>query len=58
MPELDRLDDRSPDIDGLTSIDHVFGAICDWANTGSGNLVFPGRDNTILEYGANISEVL
>jgi uncharacterized protein (DUF1501 family) len=51
--ELGRLEDRSPDIIGLTEIDHIFGAACDWVIPGSGDVVFPNRSSAALESGLN-----
>lgn len=55
--ELARLDDPSPQIEGLTGIDHVFGAVCDWVEAGSGGVVFPGRAEARLEPGAELGEL-
>ena len=41
--ELERLDEPSADIDGLTDLDHIFGAVCDHVVPGTGSLVFPNR---------------
>ena len=41
--ELLRLDEPSADINGLTDLDHIFGALCDRVVAGSGDLVFPNR---------------
>lgn len=51
--ELDRLGDSSPDITGLTEIDHIFGAACDWALPGGGDIVFPNRSAAALEPNVN-----
>jgi len=47
--EVTRLDQLSPDIQGLTSFEHIFGAACDWVVPGSGGLVFPGRATAPME---------
>jgi len=56
-PEIDRLADssiRTPDIDPLTDLDHIFGAACDWVVPGSGGQVFSGRaSNPNIESGIN-----
>ncbi|MCF7984575.1 MAG: DUF1501 domain-containing protein [Thiohalocapsa sp.] len=49
--ELARMDDPSPDIDGRTALDHVFGAASDWVGPGSGGFVFPDRASAPLEPG-------
>ncbi|MFC1772746.1 DUF1501 domain-containing protein [Pseudomonadota bacterium] len=41
--ELARLDEPGADINGLTDLDHVFGAVCDRIVPGSGDIVFPNR---------------
>ena len=57
LSELDRLDERSPDIEGLTEIDHVLGAVCDGVQSGAGDAVFPHRDSRILETGVDLSSL-
>ena len=49
--ELDRLSDDSPQITGETGIEALFGAVCDWVHTGSGDTVFPSRATTPVEDG-------
>ena len=56
--ELERLDVPSADITGLTAIDHVFGAVCDWVSPGSGDVVFPDRGSADLEPGVSLSSLL
>ncbi|MCP4696458.1 MAG: DUF1501 domain-containing protein [Gammaproteobacteria bacterium] len=51
--ELQKIDNRSPDITGKTSIEHVFGAVCDWVAPGSGDTVFPNRGDAMLEEGVD-----
>ena len=41
--ELARLNDYSPDILGLTTIDTIYSEICDWVQPGAGELVFQDR---------------
>jgi uncharacterized protein (DUF1501 family) len=53
--ELSRLGGSSPDITGLTEIDHVFGAVCDWVQPGIGNTVFPRRQRATIETGVSMS---
>ncbi|MDH3646236.1 MAG: DUF1501 domain-containing protein [Gammaproteobacteria bacterium] len=53
--ELSRLDDPSPQIAGQTAIDHVFGAVCDWMQPGSGSVVFPDRISAPIESGLNLA---
>jgi uncharacterized protein (DUF1501 family) len=55
--ELERLGDSGPDITGLTEIDHVFGAACDWAVPGGGDIVFPNRASAALESGVNLGNL-
>ncbi len=51
--ELERIDKRSPDIKGKTSIEHVFGAASDLIKSGSGDTVFPNRSEALLEEGVD-----
>lgn len=53
--ELARLDDWSPDIEGKTDIDHLFGAVCDWVHPGSATTVFPNIAGAKLEPGVDFS---
>ncbi len=55
--ELARLGDDSPQIRGLTALDHVFGAVCDWVVAGSGATVFPDRASAPLETGVSFSSL-
>lgn len=52
--ELARLDEPSPDITGLTGIDHAFGAMCEWVQSGSKGVVFPNSADAPLESGLNL----
>jgi len=56
--EISRMNGVSSDISGLTAIDHVYGALCDWSVTGSGDAVFPRRSSAILESGVNPNRFL
>ncbi len=47
--ELARYGDPSPDIEGLTAFDHVFGQVADKVATGSGSQVFPLRNSRPIE---------
>jgi uncharacterized protein (DUF1501 family) len=55
--ELARLDDKSPDITGLTTIDSIYGTVCDWAQSGTGDLVFPDRSLSLIEGGVNLDSL-
>ena len=55
--ELARLDDSSPDISGLTTIDSIYGKICDWVQPGSGGLVFPDRSLSMIEDGVDLDSL-
>ncbi|KHD07705.1 hypothetical protein PN36_15920 [Candidatus Thiomargarita nelsonii] len=55
--ELDRLDDHSPDIEGLTDYDHPFGQICEWISPNSSDFVFPNQSNAKLEAGVDLSQL-
>ena len=56
--EIDKYDQPSADIDGLTSIVRLYGAIADWMQSGSANLVFPGLSETDLEPEVDFSSLL
>lgn len=49
--ELARLSQNSPDVEGLTAIERVFGVLADWVAPGAGDVVFPGRGGMPLESG-------
>lgn len=52
--EMGRFDEPSSDIEGLTSMEHVFGAVCDWMQAGAGSAVFPNQASADLEEGINL----
>ena len=56
--ELSRLGDPSPDIQGQTHIDHVFGAVADWVTPGGGAMAFPNRATALLENGLDLSQLM
>jgi uncharacterized protein (DUF1501 family) len=56
--EIDKYDQPSADIEGLTSIVRLYGAIADWMQSGSANLVFPGLSETDLEPEVDFSSLL
>ncbi len=49
--ELARLDEPGADIAGLTALDHVFGAVCDWLTPQGKNVVFPAHHGHPRESG-------
>jgi uncharacterized protein (DUF1501 family) len=55
--ELARLGDPSPQIEGQTGLEHVFGAVCDWVSPGAGDQVFPGRTGAPLEPGIGLDRL-
>ena len=55
--ELARIDEPSPDIEGLTGIDHAFGAVCNWVKSGSKADVFPSASAAPLEAGVNLGSL-
>ena len=55
--ELDRLDNTSPDITGLTSIDTIYEKVCEWVQPGSGRLVFPDRSLSLIEEGVDLDSL-
>ena len=56
--ELARLGQSSPQTDGLTAIDHLFGRVCDWMQPGAGDIVFPDRASAPLESGLDLAGLL
>jgi hypothetical protein len=56
--EIPRYDETSADIDGLTSIERLFGSIVDWMQPGSASLVFPQIGASDLEPGVDFSSLL
>jgi hypothetical protein len=55
--ELTRLNEPSPDITGLTAIDHAFGAACEIVAPGSKAAVFPRHASAPLESGVLINSL-
>jgi len=55
--ELARLDDASPDITGLTTIDTIYAKVCDWVQAGAGDLVFPDRSLSLIEDGIDLDSL-
>ena len=53
-----KYDIPNTDIEGLTSMEQIFGTICDWVHDGSGDNVFPGRKSSIIEPGLDLSQIL
>ena len=53
--EIERFDQASADIDGLTSIERLFGSIADWMQPGSSSLVFPQVNTSDMEPGVDFS---
>ena len=39
--KYDEAPSRTPDITPLTEFDHLFASVCDWIESGSGEVVFP-----------------
>lgn len=59
--EIDRIQDTSintPDIVGLTQIDHHFGEICNWVQSNSASTVFPDRASAAIEQAGMFSNLL
>ncbi len=56
--ELDRLEDESPDIEGQTELDHVFGALCNWVEAGAKDAVFPNHASRLSEPGVDFSQLM
>ncbi|MEM7169769.1 MAG: DUF1501 domain-containing protein [Pseudomonadota bacterium] len=48
------LETEGSDIEGRTSIERVFGALCDWVKPGTGDAVFPNRGTSALEFGTTM----
>ncbi|MCA9520004.1 MAG: DUF1501 domain-containing protein [Myxococcales bacterium] len=56
--EIQRYAKPNTDIEGKTSFEHVFGSVCDWVQSDTGNLVFPARPDAIIEDGVNLGTLL
>ena len=56
--EIERYDQPSADIDGLTSVERLFGSIVDWMQPGNASLVFPQMGESDLEPGVDFSSLL
>ena len=57
VSEIERYDQPSADIDGLTSIERLFGSIAGWMQPGSSSLVFPQINSSHREPGVDFSAV-
>ncbi len=55
--EIPKYKKENQDIKGLTSLDRVFGEICDWMESGIGDVVFPNRAYSEKEKGVNLSKL-
>ena len=55
--ELERLDDRSSDINGLTTFDQIYARVCDWVSPGSSLSVFPDQSQSTVEAGALLDDL-
>ena len=51
--EVDKIDQRSPDITGKTGLEHIFGAVADSLEPNTANTVFPQKADAPLEEGLN-----
>ena len=49
---------ENQDIKGLTSLDKVFGELCDWVESGIGDIVFPNRSYSEKEKGLDLSKLM
>ncbi len=58
LEELDRLDQKTPDINGQTSIEPVLARVCDYVAPGAGNAVFPNHALRIVEPGVDLDGLL
>ncbi len=57
LEELDRLDRKTPDINGRTSIEPVLARVCDAVAPGAGNAVFPNHASRIVEPGVDLDSL-
>jgi len=55
--ELGRLHLPGADTRGVTAIEHLFGAVCDWVQPGSKATVFPHHATAPLEAGVDFTEL-
>jgi uncharacterized protein (DUF1501 family) len=53
--ELSRLGDKSPDINGLTSLEHVLAEVSNWVQPGSSSVVFPKLAEKNKEQGLDLT---
>ena len=49
---------RGRDIDGLTSLEHLWARTCEWLEPGTGNVVFPNYQSSPIETGVDLSNIL
>ena len=45
------------DINGLTSLEHVWAAHCNWLQAGTSGTVFPGAGSSLLESGVSLASL-
>lgn len=56
--EITRYRRPNEDITGLTSLERVFGTLCDWTEPASANLVFPNHKTAPIEKGLLLDSLL
>lgn len=63
LPDPEDSQSRSPfqipgrDIDGLTSLEHIWSAHCNWLQPGTGSSVFPNASSSPIEPGVNLGSL-
>jgi uncharacterized protein (DUF1501 family) len=56
--EIEKYGQPSADIDGLTSVEQLYGAIAEWMQPGSASQILPNYDQSDLELGVDFSSLL
>jgi uncharacterized protein (DUF1501 family) len=56
--EIPKYKKENQDIKGLTSLDKVFGELCDWVESGAGDIVFPNRPYSEKEQGLDLTKLV
>ncbi len=56
--EIPKYKKENQDIKGLTALDKVFGELCDWVESGAGDIVFPNRSYSEKEKGLDLTKLL
>ena len=55
--ELEWLEERSSDINGLTTFDQIYARVCDWVSSSSSLSVFPDHSQSMVEAGVSLEDL-